>query len=270
MSATAPVANVGRFTSAGDLATIVLKSGNVGGTSSGTRWDSLEARDASAAIIIESRGGGRNHAWYREEGTWADISATSGAAGVTGGLGSRYGSTARSVAGLKAAVFEPVIASSGQYRVYATWPAHASARNPILYQVTHADGVAEIDVDQNQNADTWFELGEYRFMVGGSAAVRLSNEHIDESGSMFASAVRFVQVGTAPEYSRADFDHDGDVDLDDLGHLQLCLSGTGVGQDAEACVNARLDDDNDVDSADVVLFRPCLSGADLDADVYCP
>ena len=270
MSATAPVANLGRFTSAADLATIVLKSGNLGGSSSGIRWDNIEARDASAAIIIESRSGGQNHAWYREEGPWADISATSGAAGVTVGLGSRYGSTVRSVAGLKAAVFEPVIASSGRYRVYATWPAHASARNPILYQVAHADGVTEIDVDQTQNPNTWFDLGEYRFAAGGAASVRLSNEHIDESGSMFASAVRFVQVGASPEYSRADFDHDGDVDLDDFGHLQRCLSGSGVRQDVEACRSAWLDDDNDVDLADLAFLRQCLSGADLDADVYCP
>ncbi len=361
MSATAPVASVSRFTSAGNLATIVLKSGNLGGTSSGVRWDNLEVRDANrppvaavqaspltgdaplivhfdasashdpdsdplnfawsfgdgqvgsgavldhtytspgtytaavtvsdgrggtdsvgvqinvtgdapAVIIIESRSGGQNHAWYREEGTWADISSTSTAPGVTASLGSRYGSTYRSVAGLKAAVFEPVIPSPGQYRVYATWPTHSLTRNPIFYRITHADGVAELDVDQTQNANTWFDLGEYRLTAGSGTAVRLSNEHTDESGSMFASAVRFVQVSLTPQqYSRADFDRDGDVDLDDYAHLQLCLSGVAVPQNEAACTNARLDaGDNDVDHADVALFRTCLSGADIDADVDCP
>ncbi len=41
MSATAPVTNVGGFVASGSVATIVLKSGNVGGVDTGTRFDDI-------------------------------------------------------------------------------------------------------------------------------------------------------------------------------------------------------------------------------------
>ena len=49
MSATAPVANVGSFTSAGSVATILLKSGNTNGHLTGTRFDN---------IVVSTSGGG--------------------------------------------------------------------------------------------------------------------------------------------------------------------------------------------------------------------
>ena len=47
MSATSPVANLGSFVASGSVATIVLKSGNVGGVDTGTRFDD---------IVVESDG----------------------------------------------------------------------------------------------------------------------------------------------------------------------------------------------------------------------
>ena len=41
MTHTAPVANNGTFTAAGDVATIILKSGNIGGGQTGTRFDNI-------------------------------------------------------------------------------------------------------------------------------------------------------------------------------------------------------------------------------------
>jgi hypothetical protein len=41
MTATAPVTNVGSFVASGSVATIVLKSGNVGGIDTGTRFDDI-------------------------------------------------------------------------------------------------------------------------------------------------------------------------------------------------------------------------------------
>ncbi len=68
---------------------------------------------------------------------------------------------------------------------------------------------------------------------------------------------------------RADFDGDFDVDLEDFGHLQACLSGQGQSQADPPCRNARLDTDDDVDQQDVAVFRGCLSGANLTADPHC-
>lgn len=218
-------------------------------------------------IIIESRTGGQNHAWYSESGTWADAGASSSAPGTTPGIGSRYGATLTSIAGVKVATFTPQIASPGEYRVFTTWPSGASRQTPILHRVTHANGIATIEVDQTAPASQWLDLGTYTFSNGNAGSVSISNELLDVSGAMYASAVKFEKLVAVP--IPGDFDHDGDVDLTDFGHLQTCYSGPGVAQNAPACFNARFDLDADVDQDDFGLFQSCLSGANVAADPAC-
>ncbi len=74
-----------------------------------------------------------------------------------------------------------------------------------------------------------------------------------------------VRLGAA-----ADFDADGDVDLDDYGHFQSCATGPGIGPPAAGCTNADLDHDDDVDQEDFGLFQGCLSGPGVPADLDCP
>ena len=57
-----------------------------------------------------------------------------------------------------------------------------------------------------------------------------------------------------------DLDGDADVDQEDFGHLQACLSGQGIAQIDPVCMNARLDADLDVDADDVSIFLGCFSG----------
>jgi len=66
-----------------------------------------------------------------------------------------------------------------------------------------------------------------------------------------------------------DFDFDGDVDLEDFGHLQACMSGVGITQTDPACENARLDNDDDVDQGDFGIFKACLSGAGVAPNLTC-
>ena len=66
-----------------------------------------------------------------------------------------------------------------------------------------------------------------------------------------------------------DFDGDGDVDLDDFGYLQGCLTGTGVPQNDPRCQNARLSGDVGVGPADIELFLDCLVGSGIPADPAC-
>ncbi len=67
----------------------------------------------------------------------------------------------------------------------------------------------------------------------------------------------------------ADFDVDGDVDIEDYGLLQACLSGANVAQLLPACVPAHLDADTDVDVEDNQRFRNCFSGPTVHADSNC-
>ncbi|MHC4441703.1 MAG: PKD domain-containing protein [Planctomycetota bacterium] len=66
-----------------------------------------------------------------------------------------------------------------------------------------------------------------------------------------------------------DFDNDTDVDQEDFGHFQACMSGTGNIQTNPDCFDALLDDDNDVDLIDFNIFQGCMSGANVPANPNC-
>jgi len=72
-----------------------------------------------------------------------------------------------------------------------------------------------------------------------------------------------------PLVIRADFDHDGDVDMVDFGHLQRCAVGPSTIQIAPDCFDARLDADGDVDTDDLVVFDDCFSGPNVPASPQC-
>lgn len=66
-----------------------------------------------------------------------------------------------------------------------------------------------------------------------------------------------------------DFDRDGDVDTEDFGAFQVCLTGDHVPQILVECFPALMDADDDVDDADTSVFAACLSGPGVAADVGC-
>lgn len=71
-----------------------------------------------------------------------------------------------------------------------------------------------------------------------------------------------------PLFAPVDFDQDGDVDVEDFGHMQLCLT-TSIEVPAPGCENADVDGDDHIDAYDVAVFTACLSGPDQPADLYC-
>ncbi|UCD30301.1 MAG: PKD domain-containing protein [Planctomycetota bacterium] len=58
-----------------------------------------------------------------------------------------------------------------------------------------------------------------------------------------------------------DFDGDGDVDQEDFGHFQACMTGTGNQQNGWDCLDTLLDTDDDVDLVDFGIFQGCMNGA---------
>jgi len=66
-----------------------------------------------------------------------------------------------------------------------------------------------------------------------------------------------------------DTDGDCDVDQDDFGYFQVCLTGQGIPQTSQQCTLARLDTDEDVDAGDITLFLKCLSGSGVCGDPNC-
>jgi hypothetical protein len=68
-----------------------------------------------------------------------------------------------------------------------------------------------------------------------------------------------------------DFDDDGDVDQEDFGHMQSCLTGPTVPQTDPACRTADLnhDDNGDVSQLDLTLFLRCFTGPGIQGDPMC-
>lgn len=66
-----------------------------------------------------------------------------------------------------------------------------------------------------------------------------------------------------------DFDYDGDVDQEDFGHLQACLSRTGAPPTEPQCRNADLNNDEVIDGMDISILCGCLSGPGVGADRDC-
>ena len=78
-----------------------------------------------------------------------------------------------------------------------------------------------------------------------------------------------VDIDGCPPAILADMDRDGDVDLDDFGSFQSCLTGPGAGPVESACAPLDYDADDDIDQSDYGYFQRCLSGANTPAITYC-
>jgi hypothetical protein len=62
-----------------------------------------------------------------------------------------------------------------------------------------------------------------------------------------------------------DYDHDGDVDQADFGHLQVCYVTSGASQNDPTCRDTLLDGDGSVDLNDFAIFQKCSSGPGVPA-----
>jgi hypothetical protein len=84
-----------------------------------------------------------------------------------------------------------------------------------------------------------------------------------------SNSPQFVVVSFKVKGYPGDMDGDLDVDLEDWGLFQLCLTAAGTPQTDPSCEAAHLDEDPDVDSLDVDRFLSCLGGPELPVPVGC-
>ncbi|MBI4579364.1 MAG: hypothetical protein HY718_06650 [Planctomycetes bacterium] len=66
-----------------------------------------------------------------------------------------------------------------------------------------------------------------------------------------------------------DHDMDQDIDVEDFGWFQTCLSGAYVAPPTVPCYCADLDHDGDVDTPDVEIFVECMLGPEVPANPNC-
>jgi hypothetical protein len=77
-----------------------------------------------------------------------------------------------------------------------------------------------------------------------------------------------VDAAGCPPVVPGDLDRDGDVDQQDFGLLQACLSGPGVPV-STVCRSGDVDGDEDADQQDVGVLQTCLSGSNVQGDPDC-
>lgn len=105
--------------------------------------------------------------------------------------------------------------------------------------------------------------------VGGlSAGNYLAVITVEDGLASPKSAAVQVSVTVKPPPLPGDFDSDYDVDQEDFGRFQACLSGTGNSPPA-GCDKARMDADADVDQTDLQKFIGCMTGAGVAGDAQC-
>jgi hypothetical protein len=80
---------------------------------------------------------------------------------------------------------------------------------------------------------------------------------------------QIINLSLAVRPHPGDMDMDRDVDLEDFGRFQRCLTGSGIAQTDIACARALLDEDTDVDLADTEIFISCLSGPGIAPTPSC-
>ncbi len=89
--------------------------------------------------------------------------------------------------------------------------------------------------------------------AGQNVLIRVSKYQTGPRG------VFYLLVGTQP-WAPADFDHDGDVDLDDFLVFTRCFNGPNKPYAAGGCDAVDFDNDHDVDLDDFLTFTHCFNG----------
>lgn len=151
-------------------------------------------------------------------------------------------------------------------------PAQWATRIGVKPTLSWTAGVAadSHDVYFGTNAGTMVRYGNQlttSFAPGVLQAATRYCWRVDEVNSAGTTPGEVWEFTTAPV--PPDFDGDGDVDLEDYGHLQICISGSNVVQAEVGCADTRLDGDLDVDADDLQLFQNCLGGPDVHAPPLC-
>jgi hypothetical protein len=141
------------------------------------------------------------------------------------------------------------------------WDTASPLDSRVDYGMTTAYGDSESD----SSSVTAHALELSGLTTGQQYFYRVKSGSLQYPDAVYAPDFSFVAKLLLP----SDFDEDGDVDLEDFGHLQQCLTGDGATQSKPSCMNARLDSDYDVDHDDMAILKGCMSGAGILFDPDC-
>jgi spore germination protein YaaH len=93
---------------------------------------------------------------------------------------------------------------------------------------------------------------------------------VEEGVAWFGPTDVQFQIVVTPKPVPGDFDGDLDVDQDDFGRFQLCLSEIAAVVASPDCTVGDLNHDTFVDARDTVLFINCMTGPGIPGNPDCP
>ena len=85
------------------------------------------------------------------------------------------------------AQWSSLVNEQADYEVFAKWTAHANRASNAVYTVTHANGVSDITVNQQESGGQWVRLGP--FTLNNQSLVSLSS---NANGYVIADAIRIT------------------------------------------------------------------------------
>jgi len=148
----------------------------------------------------------------------------------------------------------PHLATGVRTNAHLTWTAAAGATSYDVYF-----GTSQPPSFQDNVPGTAFDPG----IMSPQTDHFWRIDAVNDVGATPSEVWSFT-TGSGP----GDFDGDTDVDQEDFGHFQTCLTGSG-NPAGTGCQDADLDSDTDVDLSDFSIFQACLSGPNVPADPGC-
>jgi murein DD-endopeptidase MepM/ murein hydrolase activator NlpD len=152
-------------------------------------WQKLPSRWAHD-VVVDSQANNRHTGTFSTSGTpQAWFSAPRGYLGRT-----LWAYTIRDQETAEAE-WRPALRDGGEYEVFAYVPGENATTTNAQYIVAHAEGETVVSVNQEVLFDDWASLGKFRFSVGNSGSVRLSNETGEANTRQIAfDAMRWVRL----------------------------------------------------------------------------
>ncbi len=230
-------------------------------------WALLDTYDVVAYFC------GHTHTYYRylKNGVWEVNNAYARGTGT-------YDTYIRVTVGEDTVTFDAHRSlGRGYFTKHDTWSVYrpSTPLPPIIAEVAPDPDIIKVGKEytrqltllQGYPAPTWSVItGPSGVQVSGTGFVSGWTPAAGQVNQTFAITIRATNTqGNDNEswqvrvVSRADFDLDDDVDLEDFGFLQKCYSGSTIPY-APGCGPADIDGDGDVDQADYNLFKSCLTG----------
>jgi hypothetical protein len=96
--------------------------------------------------------------------------------------------------------YTPTITTAGEYGVYVRFPTHSSRSTSVRHEITHANGVTAVFINQQTCCNDFHLLGNFNFNVGTSGFLTITTTG-SGSGVVNVDAAQFLSTAVDPSTS---------------------------------------------------------------------